>query len=178
MVPVSGTGGAALANLAVIRIPATGSRIGSLFINPGGPGASAVDSAAGMGTALAGTEITEHFDLVGVDPRGVGHSTPQLRCRTDEEFDAWRREPMADYSPAGVAHIEALYQQFVDRCAQRMGTAFLSGVGTAETARDMDTVRQIIGDDQISFLGFSYGTDIGTAYACLLYTSPSPRDRS
>jgi pimeloyl-ACP methyl ester carboxylesterase len=163
MVPVGGTG-AAPADLAVIRVPATGSRIGSLFINPGGPGASAVDSAAGMATALAGTEITEHFDLVGVDPRGVGHSTPQLRCRTDGEFDAWRREPMADYSPAGVAHIEALYQQFVDRCVQRMGTAFLSGVGTAETARDMDTVRQIIGDDQINFLGFSYGTDIGTSY--------------
>jgi pimeloyl-ACP methyl ester carboxylesterase len=163
-VPVGGTGGAALAHLAVFRIPATGTRIGSLFVNPGGPGASAVDSVAGMGTALAGTEITEHFDLVGFDPRGVGHSTPQLRCRTDAEFDAWRREPMADYSPAGVAQIETLYQQFVQQCTQRMGTAFLAGVGTAETARDMDTVRQVIGDDQINYLGFSYGTEIGTAY--------------
>jgi pimeloyl-ACP methyl ester carboxylesterase len=164
-VPVGAVGGGpALADLAVIRIPATGVRIGSLFINPGGPGASAVDSVAGMGAALAGTEITEHFDLVGFDPRGVGHSTPQLRCRSDAEFDAWRREPMADYSPAGVAHIEALYQQFVAQCSQRMGEPFLAGVGTAEAARDMDAVRQVIGDDQINYLGFSYGTELGTAY--------------
>jgi pimeloyl-ACP methyl ester carboxylesterase len=164
-VPVSASDPAgAQAHLAVIRIPATGTRIGSLFINPGGPGASAVDSVAGMGSALAGTAITEHFDLIGVDPRGVGHSTPALRCRTDAEFDAWRREPMADYSPAGVAHIEALYQQFAQRCANRMGAAFLSGVGTAEAAGDLDTVRKLIGDDQINYLGFSYGTEIGTTY--------------
>jgi pimeloyl-ACP methyl ester carboxylesterase len=150
--------------LAVIRIPAEGARIGSLFINPGGPGSSAVDTVASMGAALTGSPINEHFDLIGFDPRGVGHSSPELRCRTDAEFDAWRREPMVDYSPAGVAHIEALYQQFVDRCVARMGKPFLAGVGTASVARDMDTVRRLIGDEQISYLGFSYGTEIGTAY--------------
>ena len=160
MIPVDG----GQADLAVIRIPAEGTRIGSLFVNPGGPGASAVDAVAGMGAALTGSPINEHFDLVGFDPRGVGHSTPQLRCRADAEFGAWRREPMADYSPAGVAHIEALYQQFVDRCTQRMGTDFLATVGTASVARDMDTVRQQIGDDQINYLGFSYGTEVGTTY--------------
>ena len=77
------------------------------MVNPGGPGASAVDTVACMGAALADTDIRRRFDLVGFDPRGVGHSTPELRCRTDAEFDAYRREPMADYSPAGVAHIEA-----------------------------------------------------------------------
>lgn len=156
--------GGAQANLAVIRIPATGERIGPLFVNPGGPGASAVNTVAGMGTALAGSPINEHFDLVGVDPRGVGHSTPELRCRTDAEFDAWRREPMVDYSPAGVATIEALYQQLVNQCVQRMGTDFLAGVGTANAARDLDTVRQVLGDEQINYLGFSYGTQIGTEY--------------
>lgn len=150
--------------LAVIRIPAEGARIGSLFINPGGPGSSAVDTVASMGAALTGSPINEHFDLIGFDPRGVGHSSPELRCRTDAEFDAWRREPMVDYSPAGVAHIEALYQQFVDRCVARMGKPFLAGVGTTSVARDMDTVRRLIGDEQINYLGFSYGTEIGTAY--------------
>ncbi|HEX5143306.1 MAG TPA: alpha/beta hydrolase [Mycobacterium sp.] len=150
--------------LAVIRVPAEGTRLGSLFINPGGPGASAVDSVAGMATALSGSPINQHFDLIGFDPRGVGHSTPQLRCRTDAEFDQWRAEPMVDYSPAGVAHIEALYQQFVDRCVQRMGTGFLGSVGTATVAADMDAVRRLIGDDQINYLGFSYGTQIGAAY--------------
>ena len=115
----------AQAQLAVIRIPATGDRIGVLMVNPGGPGASAVDTVAGMGVGLAGTQIAGRFDLVGFDPRGVGHSTPELRCRTDAEFDAYRREPNVDYSPAGVAHIEDLYRQFAQDCAApgRQGSA-------------------------------------------------------
>ncbi|MGH3559128.1 MAG: alpha/beta hydrolase [Mycobacterium sp.] len=154
----------AQAQLAVIRIPATGPRIGPLFVNPGGPGASAVDTVAGMATALADTEIARRFDLVGFDPRGVGYSTPALRCQTDAEFDAYRREPMVDYSPAGVAHIEQLYRQVAQRCVDRMGPPFLENVGTASVARDMDVVRQALGDDQINYLGFSYGTELGTAY--------------
>ena len=118
-----------------------------------------------MGASLADTDIMRRFDLVGIDPRGVGHSTPELRCRTDAEFDAFRREPMADYSPEGVAHIEALNAQFADECAQRMGTEFLANVGTASSARDMDVVRAALGENQINYLGFSYGTELGAAYA-------------
>ena len=155
----------AQAELAVIRIPATGDRIGTLVVNPGGPGASAVDTVAGMGASLADTDITRRFDLVGIDPRGVGHSTPGLRCRTDAEFDAYRREPMTDYSPEGVAHIEQLSRQFAQMCADKMGTDFLANVGTASSARDMDVVRTALGEDQINYLGFSYGTQLGAAYA-------------
>ncbi|MBO0866432.1 MAG: alpha/beta hydrolase, partial [Mycobacterium sp.] len=154
----------AQAQLAVIRIPASGPRIGSLLINPGGPGASAVDATAGMAAALAGSEITRRFDLVGFDPRGVGHSTPTVHCRTDAEFDAWRREPMVDYSPAGVTHIEQLNRQLAQECVDRVGPTFLENVGTASVARDMDMVRQALGDEQINYLGFSYGTELGTAY--------------
>ena len=150
--------------LAVIRIPATGKRIGALLINPGGPGASAVDSVAGLGAALAGSEISRRFDLVGFDPRGVGHSTPTIRCRTDAEFDAYRREPQVDYSPAGVAHIEQLNRQLAQGCVRRMGLGFLANVGTASAVRDMDVVRQALGEQQINYLGFSYGTELGTAY--------------
>ena len=153
------------AQLAVIRVPATGDRIGALMVNPGGPGASAVDTVAGMGSALADTEISRRFDLVGFDPRGVGHSTPQLRCRTAAEFDAYRREPLADYSPAGVAHIEGLYRQFAQDCVDRMGLDFLANIGTASAARDMDVVRAALGEQQLSYLGFSYGTQLGAAYA-------------
>ncbi|MDX1881817.1 alpha/beta hydrolase [Mycolicibacterium sp. 120270] len=155
----------AQAQLAVIRIPASGDRIGVLMVNPGGPGASAVDTAAGMGAALADTEIGRRFDLVGFDPRGVGHSTPELRCRTDAEFDAYRREPNADYSQAGVAHIEAVYRDFAQKCADRVGVEFLANVGTAPTAQDMDVVRAALGENQINYLGFSYGSEIGAAYA-------------
>src|SRR6516164_640748 len=123
--------GGAQAKLAVIRVPATGRRIGSLLVNPGGPGASAVDMVAGMASDMEGTDIARDFDLVGFDPRGVGHSTPQLRCRTDAEFDAFRRDPLVDYSPAGVAHIEGLYRQLAQQCVDRMGTGFLANAGTA-----------------------------------------------
>jgi pimeloyl-ACP methyl ester carboxylesterase len=156
--------GGSAAKLAVIRVPATGRRIGSLLINPGGPGGSAVEMVAGMAADLANTDITRNFDLVGFDPRGVGHSTPAVRCRTDAEFDAFRRDPMVDYSPSGVAHIEQVNQQLAQQCVNRMSTEFLANVGTASVARDMDVVRQALGDDQISYLGFSYGTELGTAY--------------
>ncbi|MCV7376311.1 alpha/beta hydrolase [Mycolicibacterium arabiense] len=154
------------ANLAVIRIPATGpNRIGVLMVNPGGPGASAVDTVAGMGASLAGTEINRRFDLVGFDPRGVGHSTPEVRCRTDAEFDAYRRQPMADYSPAGVAAIESIYAGLAQGCLERTGTPFLANIGTASTAQDMDVVRAALGEAQINYLGFSYGTELGAKYA-------------
>ena len=151
--------------LAVIRVPATGDRLGSLMVNPGGPGASAVSTVAGMAQGLAGTELARRFDLVGFDPRGVGNSTPQVRCRSDAEFDAFRRDPMVDYSAAGVAHIEQVYQQIAQGCIDRMGEAFLANVGTASTARDMDVVRAALGDDQVNYLGFSYGTELGAEYA-------------
>ena len=152
------------AKLAVIRVPATGPRTGSLLVNPGGPGGSAVDMVAGMASDLDGSPIRRNFDLVGFDPRGVGHSTPALRCRTDAEFDAYRREPMVDYSPTGVAHIEQIYKQLAQQCTNRMGNAFLANVGTASVAKDMDVVRQALGDDQINYLGYSYGTELGAAY--------------
>lgn len=156
--------GGAQAKLAVIRVPATGQRMGSLLVNPGGPGGSAVDMVAAMAPDLENSPVRRNFDLVGFDPRGVGHSTPALRCRTDAEFDAYRREPMVDYSPAGVAHIEQLYRQLAQQCVNRMGSAFLANAGTASVARDMDAVRQALGDEQINYLGYSYGTELGTAY--------------
>ncbi|MDT5091235.1 MAG: hypothetical protein QOH60_598 [Mycobacterium sp.] len=155
----------AQAQLAVIRVPARGQRIGVLMINPGGPGQSAVDTVAGMASSLGDNEITQHFDLVGFDPRGVGHSTPEVRCRTDAQFDAYRKEPLVDYSPAGVAHIEDLYRQFAAACLNRVGAEFLANVGTVNVARDMDAVRQALGEAQVNYLGFSYGTQLGTAYA-------------
>lgn len=157
--PAAGT-----ADLALIRFPATGKKIGSLVINPGGPGESGVDAALGMLDGLP-AEIRQRFDLVGFDPRGIASSTPAVRCNSDAEADAERADPQVDYSPSGVAHIEATEKQFVQRCVDKMGKAFLANVGTASVVKDLDALRAALGDDELTYLGYSYGTLIGSAYA-------------
>jgi pimeloyl-ACP methyl ester carboxylesterase len=154
----------AVAQIALIRFPATGQRIGSLVMNPGGPGQSGVDGAA---TALESLPagVHERFDLVGFDPRGIGASTPALRCNTDAENDADRADPYVDFSPAGIADIEDSEKQYVQRCVDKMGTEFLANVGTVNVAQDLDRIRTALGDDKLSYLGYGYGTLIGSAYA-------------
>ncbi len=154
----------AQANLALIRFPATGHKIGSLVINPGGPGESGVDAAASMVDSLP-PEIRQRFDLVGFDPRGVGSSTPSVSCNSDADNDAERGDPQVDYSPAGVAHIEDTEKQFVRRCVDKVGTDMLANVGTVNVARDLDRLREALGDQKLTYLGYSYGTQIGSAYA-------------
>lgn len=151
----------ATAQIAISRSPATGDRIGSLLVNPGGPGASGLS----MANVADMTDLAERFDVVGFDPRGVGASTPQVRCLTDAEFDADRADPKVDMSPEGVARVESVNAAYAAKCAERTGADFLAHVGTHEVVRDMDVIRSVLGDPQLNYLGFSYGTRIGTAYA-------------
>ncbi len=153
-----------LAALAMIRFPATGDKIGSLVINPGGPGESGIDAALSVVQTLP-KRIRERFDLVGFDPRGVGSSRPAIWCNSDADNDRLRTEPNVDYSPAGVAHMEDETKQFVGRCVDKMGKDFLANVGTVNVARDLDAIRAALGDDKLTYLGYSYGTRIGSAYA-------------
>jgi len=153
-----------VAQLAMIRFKATGDKIGSLIINPGGPGESGVDAAA----SIVGTmpeSVRQRFDVVGFDPRGVGLSTPAVWCNSDADNDRLRADPQVDYSPAGVAHIESETKDFVQRCIDKMGKDFLANVGTASVAKDLDAMRVALGDEKLTFLGYSYGTRIGSAYA-------------
>lgn len=153
-----------VAQLALIRFPATGQKIGSLFVNPGGPGESGVAAAA----SLVGTmpeSVRERFDLVGFDPRGVGRSTPAVWCNSDEDNDRLRADPQVDYSPEGVEHIESETKAFVERCVEKMGEEFLANVGTVSVAKDLDAMREAMGDEKLTYLGYSYGTRIGAAYA-------------
>jgi len=151
--------------LALIRFPATGqNRIGSLFINPGGPGESGIEAAASLVEGLPQT-VRQRFDLVGFDPRGVGASTPALWCNSDEDNDRLRADPQVDYSPAGIEHIEKTTKEFIARCIDKMGNDFLANVGTASVAKDLDALRIAVGDDKLNYLGYSYGTRIGAAYA-------------
>ncbi|MFZ3393956.1 alpha/beta hydrolase [Rhodococcus sp. 7Tela_A2] len=148
-------------SLALSRSRAGGDRIGSLLTNPGGPGAS------GLSLALAGegTPLAEHFDVIGMDPRGIGASDPQIVCRTDAETDADRALDPGDTTSEGIARAEKLNREYADLCAERTGPEVLAHVGTREVVRDMDVVRGVLGDDQLTYLGYSYGTRLGAEYA-------------
>ncbi|OBA78038.1 hydrolase [Mycobacterium sp. 1164966.3] len=153
-----------VAVLGLVRFAATGNKIGSLVINPGGPGESGVQAALGIVQTLP-PKVRERFDLVGFDPRGVGLSRPAIWCNSDADNDRLRTEPQVDYSPAGVQHSEDETKEFVARCITKMGLTFLRNVGTVNVARDLDAIRAALGDAKLSYLGYSYGTRIGSAYA-------------
>ncbi|MGD9622054.1 MAG: alpha/beta hydrolase [Mycolicibacterium sp.] len=153
-----------VAQIAMIRYPATGEKIGSLVINPGGPGESGVQAAASMAGTLP-DEVQERFDLVGFDPRGVANSTPALWCNSDADNDRTRADNVVEYTPEGVAHIESETKEFVQRCVDRMGKEFLANIGTASVVKDLDAIRAALGDDKLTYLGYSYGTRIGAGYA-------------
>jgi pimeloyl-ACP methyl ester carboxylesterase len=153
-----------VARIAVIRIPATGNKIGSLVVNPGGPGESGVEGAASLVAALP-QPLRERFDVVGFDPRGVANSTPAVWCNSDADNDRLRADPQVDYSPEGVEHIESETKAFVQRCVDKMGTEFLANVGTASVVKDLEALRVALGDEKLTYLGYSYGTRIGSLYA-------------
>lgn len=152
------------ATLALVRFPATGEKVGSLLINPGGPGESGIEAAAGIVENLP-RSVRERFDLVGFDPRGVGASTPALWCNSDADNDRLRADPQVDYSPQGVQRIEGETKAFVQRCVEKMGTEFLANMGTANVVEDLDALRAAVGDEKLNYVGYSYGTRIGSAYA-------------
>ncbi|MFB7878322.1 alpha/beta hydrolase [Nocardia sp. NPDC056064] len=150
------------AQIALSRIPATGkNKIGSLLLNPGGPGVSGL-SMVGIGNR---TPLAERFDRVGFDPRGVGSSLPAIVCLTPQQADAERAEPPLDNTPEGIAAAEADNREYAGRCAERTGTDLLAHVGTREVIQDMDVIRAALGDAKLSYLGYSYGTRLGSAYA-------------
>ncbi|MBJ8343144.1 alpha/beta hydrolase [Antrihabitans sp. YC2-6] len=149
------------AEIAISRARATGDRIGSVLMNPGGPGAS------GLRLAAYGylTPLGERFDVVGFDPRGIGASTPSIQCFNDEERDADRQELDLDNSPAGIEEQEEETRDYIDKCFERSGEDFLEHVGTYEVVRDMDIIRGALGDEKLNYVGISYGTRIGATYA-------------
>lgn len=137
-------------------------RIGSLVVNPGGPGGSGTQLAA----YLSGTFGDGPFDLVGFDPRGIGASTPKLDCLTGPEELEYRADLDTDPTPAGVAAAEAETRDYVAKCVERSGGAdVLANAGTRDVARDLDVLRAVLGDRKLTYLGYSYGTYIGTTYA-------------
>ena len=152
-------------SIAVLRYKAKDqkNRLGSLVINPGGPGASGVDFAYNA-PAIFSPDLLKKYDIVGFDPRGVGASSP-IHCLTDKETDA---SYAADSKPDTQLELNLLIKEiraYVAKCE-----AFTPNVlhfGTIDTARDMDLLRSALGDKKLNFLGVSYGTYLGTLYANL-----------
>lgn len=135
-------------------------RIGSLLVNPGGPGASGLDIVGYIASNLP-KSITDRFDVVAWDPRGSGKSAP-VNC--GNELDGRFAVDTAPDNPSELAALEAAAKQFVDACVQHTGDR-LRHISTADTVADLDDLRIALGDDRLTYLGLSYGTYIGGLYA-------------
>ena len=134
-------------------------RIGSLVFNPGGPGGSGIEFLTNV-AAVIPPELTERFDLVSFDPRGVGASTA-IDCEVDFDDDVSLLAPGDD---AGWNALVADAESRVDTCTPD-SLALEPYVGTNNAARDLDALRGALGDEQLSYVGFSYGTRLGATYA-------------
>ena len=153
-----------VAQLAMIRFKATGDKIGSLVSTPAvpanpvsnRPSASSATHAAIRAGAFRPRRLRPARSRR-LDARGV----VQLRRR--QRPAAGR--PEVDYTPEGVAHIDSETKEFVQRCVDKSGKEFLANVGTASVVKDLDAIRAALGDDKLTYLGYSYGTRIGSAYA-------------
>ena len=151
----------ATVRLALIKRPAAdqANRIGSFFLNPGGPGGSGVDF---VRTAPPGAfQLVSKFDWVGFDPRGVGASEPAVDC--DELAEGF--EPMTP----DTFHLRTLLDRgrAIARLCQNRPAEFLASVNTGNTARDLDLLRAAVGDRRLTYLGISYGGMLGQTYASL-----------
>lgn len=144
------------------RLPAAGDSRGSLLLNPGGPGVSGVDAMLNAEHTVT-DDVREVYDVVSFDPRGVGRSAG-IECLDDAEMDAWRAEPMFDPDEQPADEVREQYERIGTECLRNSGE-IVAEMDTASAARDMDILRAVLGEEQLTYLGFSYGTLLGAMYA-------------
>jgi pimeloyl-ACP methyl ester carboxylesterase len=153
--------------LAVAKSPAVDQehKLGSLFFNFGGPGAPAAIYVEAFGRDLF-PALNERFDIIGMDPRGVGDSQPSIDCHANQETEGFYSEP---FQTPEIVDPPALFRKdrrYINRCLDD-NPGILPFVSTANVARDMDGLRKAVGDSKLTYLGFSYGTYLGATYASL-----------
>ncbi|MFQ6272443.1 alpha/beta hydrolase [Kutzneria viridogrisea] len=154
-------------NLALMRRAANDQahRIGSLFLNPGGPGGSGYKMPISGAARYFTSEVADRFDMIGFDPRGVGRSTP-LRCfNTQEDYDrVFAKAASVPVSRQEEKDTLAVYDEYGDFCS-RIAGPLKEHMSTADVARDLDRMRAAVGDTKLNYVGFSYGTLLGATYA-------------
>ena len=149
--------------IAVKKRAAGGDSIGSLFVNPGGPGGSGIDLVDEAGSYFS-KKLTSSYDVVGFDPRGVGASTA-VDCLTDAELDAERAGANDPATPSASA-TEERAQKMAEACTSKTSTSgLLDHIDTISVARDLDILRAVDGQQALTYLGYSYGTYLGATYA-------------
>ncbi|MFD5862603.1 alpha/beta hydrolase [Streptomyces chartreusis] len=153
--------------LAVARKKATGpgKPLGSLLVNPGGPGGSAIgylQQYAGIGYP---TDVRARYDMVAVDPRGVARSEP-VECLSGRAMDAYTQTDFTPDDAKETAELVEAQKKFAEGCGKD-APGLLRHVSTAEAARDMDILRSVLGDEKLTYVGASYGTFLGATYAGL-----------
>ena len=160
-------GGAKL-HIDVAKSPATGKRIGSLFFNFGGPGAPTAPYVEAYGPALFPV-LNERFDIIGMDPRGTGapRSENSVWCNANAEQESIYSEPFPTPFNLDAGQLIRKDQRYQKKCFQNSNTKLLEHTATADVARDMDFVRDALGEAKTTYLGFSYGTFLGATYASL-----------
>lgn len=155
--------------IALTRLPASdpARRIGTLFTNPGGPGGPGVDFVQGSARTAYTPEVRARFDILGFDPRGVGQSDPATCFPTEkEELAAYADVPFFPINRSEEKLVTLTNAKLAANCLSTSPDRF-AHFSTANVARDMDLLRQAVGDDKLSYAGYSYGTYLGATYAKL-----------
>ncbi|MFH5879961.1 alpha/beta hydrolase [Arthrobacter sp. NA-172] len=150
-------------SIAAIRLQSQGTKKGSLLVNPGGPGASGYDFVRDAAKTHFTSKLRSSFDLVGFDPRGVKRSAP-VTCLSDSERDASREQVYRLDTDQGIAADLADNKAIIAKCVEKSGPA-LAHIDTESSAKDMDILRAALNDAKLNYLGFSYGTSLGSTYA-------------
>lgn len=151
--------------LAVARKKATGpgKHLGSLQVNPGGPGGSAIDYLQGYAGIGYPAPVRARYDMVAMDPRGVARSAP-VECLTGKQMDAYTQVDQTPDDTAERGILAESFKKLAESCEKR-SAELLPHVSTVEAARDMDIFRAVLRDEKLTYVGASYGTFLGATYA-------------